>query len=138
MSDPHLDWLLNDFVHGTPDVGSTMVVSGDGLVLAASSAIDEELADRLAAVTSGLGSLASGAAEMLDAEPVRQTIVEMGGGYLFISLISAGSSLAVFASRRCDMGLVAYEMTMLAARVGHALTPDLRTAPQEPVPNRRV
>jgi uncharacterized protein len=136
MADPHLDWLINDFVRATPDVGSAMVVSGDGLVLAASTVIGEALADRLAAVTSGLVSLASGAAEMLDADPVRQTIVEMGGGYLFISSISAGSALAVFASGRCDMGLVAYEMTMLAARVGHALTPNPRSAAQQqPVPN---
>jgi predicted regulator of Ras-like GTPase activity (Roadblock/LC7/MglB family) len=136
MADPHLDWLINDFVRATPDVGSAMVVSGDGLVLAASTVIGEALADRLAAVTSGLVSLAGGAAEMLDADPVRQTIVEMGGGYLFISSISAGSALAVFASGRCDMGLVAYEMAMLAARVGHALTPNPRpAAQQQPVPN---
>jgi predicted regulator of Ras-like GTPase activity (Roadblock/LC7/MglB family) len=139
IADPHLDWLINDFVRATPDVGSAMVVSGDGLVLAASTVIDETLADRLAAVTSGLVSLASGAAEMLDADPVRQTIVEMGGGYLFINSISAGSALAVFASGRCDMGLVGYEMTMLAARVGHALTPDPRpAAEQQPVPNGKV
>jgi hypothetical protein len=61
----------------------------------------------------------------------------MGGGYLFINSVSAGSALAVFASRRCDMGLVGYEMTMLTARVGHALTPDPRSAPQ-PVPNGKA
>ena len=104
MADPHLDWLINDFIRATPDVGSAMVVSGDGLVLAASTVIDEALGDRLAAITSGLVSLASGAAEMLDADPVRQTIVEMGGGYLFISSISADSALAVFASTCTPIG----------------------------------
>ena len=136
-ADAQLSWLLDDFVRGTPDVGSAMVVSGDGLVLAASEGIGHELADRLSAAAAGLVSLAGGAAEMLAAEPVRQTIVEMASGYLFISSISTGSSLAVFAGRRCDMGMVGYEMTLLAARVGHALTPAPRPAQSEPVPNGR-
>lgn len=47
----------------------------------------------------------------------------MTGGYLFATSISEGSTLAVVAQRQCDLGLVGYEMTMLASRVGHALTP---------------
>jgi hypothetical protein len=34
----------------------------------------------------------------------------------------------VFAERACDMGMIAYEMTLLAARVGHMLTPGRRSA----------
>jgi uncharacterized protein len=33
----------------------------------------------------------------------------------------------VYAERCCDIGLVGYEMTMLASRVGHALSPAPRT-----------
>jgi hypothetical protein len=36
--------------------------------------------------------------------------------------MSEGSSVAVFTDRGCDMGMVGYEVTMLAARVGHVLT----------------
>jgi uncharacterized protein len=42
--------------------------------------------------------------------------------------ISDGSSLAVLARGDCDMGLVAYEMTLLAERAGSALTPPARGA----------
>jgi hypothetical protein len=52
----------------------------------------------------------------------------MIGGYLFATSISQDSTLAVVAQRHCDMGMVGYEMTMLASRVGHALTPALRTS----------
>ena len=38
-----------------------------------------------------------------------------------------GATLAVHADRRCDLGMVGYEMTMLANRVGHALTPGVRS-----------
>jgi predicted regulator of Ras-like GTPase activity (Roadblock/LC7/MglB family) len=123
-----LDWLLADFVRGTPGVLHALVVSGDGLQLAASDRLETGLADRLSAVTSGLVSLARGAAQLLDAEPVTQTIVEMAGRYLFVTSISEGSMLTVFAEQHCDIGMVGYEMTMLAARVGHVLTPAPRVS----------
>ena len=117
-----LDWLLADFVRGTPGVRHALVVSVDGLRLAASERVDTHLADRLSAATSGLVSLAKGTARLLEAEPVTQTIVEMGGGFLFVTSIGEGSTLAVVTDRHCDMGMVGYEVTMLAARVGHVLT----------------
>lgn len=129
-----LDWLLTDFMRGTPEVRHTLVVSGDGLPLAASDGIDAMLGDQLSAATSGLVSLAKGSAQLLGLAPVNQTIVEMTGGYLFMTSISQGSTLAVVAERQCDMGLVGYEMTMLAARVGHALTPAPRPSPDRTSP----
>ena len=121
-----LDWLLVDFIRSTAGTRHALVVSADGLRLAASQAIDEDLGDQLAAVTSGLLSLAQGVARSFDAGTVRQTIVEMAGGYLFLTSISEGSMLAVFAERSCDMGMIGYEMTLLAARVGHMLSPARR------------
>ena len=121
-----LDWLLVDFVRGTPGARHAVVVSADGLRLATSQGVGAALGDQLAAVTSGLLSLAPGVAQSFAAGPVRQTIVEMAGGYLFVTSISEGSMLAVFAERTCDMGMVGYEMTLLAARVGHLLTPGRR------------
>ena len=75
-----LDWLLVDFSRRTAGVRHGLVVSRDGLRLAASERIDTGLADQLAAITSGLVSLAQGAARAFGAEPVQQTIVEMAGG----------------------------------------------------------
>ena len=121
-----LDWLLSDFTRSVPGVRHALVVSGDGLLLAASERIDTGFADQLAAGTSGLASLARGVANSLGAGPVEQTIVEMAGGYLFITSISPHSALAVLAEPTCDMGMVGYEITMLASRVGHALSPATR------------
>jgi uncharacterized protein len=123
-----LDWLLVDFVRSTAGARHALVVSADGLRLAASQEIGEALGDQLAAVTSGLISLAQGVASSFGAGPVRQTIVEMAGGYLFVTSISEGSTLAVLAERNCDMGMIGYEMTLLATRVGHMLTPARRPA----------
>jgi uncharacterized protein len=122
-TDSGLDWLLSDFAAGTPGVRHVLVVSADGLRLAVSDGVDPYLADQICAAVSGLVSLARGTATLLETEPVNQTIVEMAGGYLFATSISLGSTLAVVTDRTADMGLVGYEMTMLASRVGHALTP---------------
>lgn len=121
-----LDWLVDDFARRIAGVTQALVVSGDGLRLAASAGVDPELADQLSAVASGLVSLTRGAAQCFRAEPVRQTIVEMGGGYLFVTAVADGSALAVFADPTCDIGMVGYEMTLLVARVGQLLTPAVR------------
>ena len=84
--------------------------------------------DQLAAAASGLLSLARGTAHLLAAGSLTQTILEMSKGYLFVSSVGPGAALAVYAESRCDIGLVGYEMTMLAARVGHALSPAPRTS----------
>jgi predicted regulator of Ras-like GTPase activity (Roadblock/LC7/MglB family) len=123
-----MDWLLVDFSRRTAGVRHSLVVTRDGLRLAASDRIDIGLADQLAAISSGLVSLAQGAARAFAAEPVQQTIVEMAGGYLFVSSISEGAVLAVFADRYCDIGMIGYEMTLLATRVGHLLSPAPRVS----------
>ncbi len=121
-----LDWLVDEFVRRVSGVEHALVVSGDGLRLAASDRLGAGLADQLAAVSSALISLTRGAARCFEAEPVRQTIVEMAGGYLFVTSIADGSALAVFAGVHCDIGMVGYEMTMLVTRMGQLLTPATR------------
>jgi uncharacterized protein len=123
---PDLDWLITSFAERIPGVNSVVVLSTDGLVLALSDRLDRDTADTLAAVTSGLASLTAGAARHMGAGNVNQVIVEMDGGYLFVTTVSEGSALAVMCGPDCDIGLIGYEMSMLVARVGQVLTPALR------------
>jgi uncharacterized protein len=122
-----LDWLLADFARETPGVVAAVVVSVDGLPLAVSASVSDTLADQLAAAASGLLSLARATAHLLAAGTLTQTILEMTEGYMFITSVSRGATVAVQAARQCDLGLVGYEMTMLAERVGRALDPGVRT-----------
>lgn len=121
-----LDWLLVGFARETPGVTAAVVVSVDGLPLAASSGVTDALADQLAAAASGLVSLARTTARLLASGDLTQTILEMTGGYLFVTSVSRGATVAVHTDRQCDLGLVGYEMTMLAERVGRALDPGIR------------
>jgi len=119
-------WLIDDFVDRVAGVAHAVVVSADGLVLCATEGLPRDRAGQLAAVSSGLVSLVAGAARVLEAGTVNQTVVEMERGYLFLMSISDGSCLAVLAAPGCEIGLVGYAMARLVERVGQQLTPELR------------
>ena len=119
-------WLVTDFSERVPGVAHAVVVSSDGLLLTASARLPMDRADQLAAVASGLVSLTQGAARCFEAGSVRETVVEMSRGVMLLMSISDGSCLAVLAAPNCDIGQVAYEMTLLVDRVGQLLTPELR------------
>jgi uncharacterized protein len=130
-----LSWLITTFVGKTSDVAHAVVVSSDGLPLAFNDGFPQERADQLAAVTSGLSSLTQGAARVFEGGPVVHTIVELERGVVLVMAVSTGASLAVLAAPSCDLGLVAYEMTLLVERVGKFLSPASRA---EPVPVRNA
>jgi uncharacterized protein len=127
-SDPgRFGWLLTNFVDRVAGVSHAVVVSSDGLLLTSSTGLPRDRADQLAAVASGMSSLTRGAARVFGAGDVLQTVVEMQLGCMLLMSIADGSCLAVLASPDCDMGLVAYEMTLLVDRAGQLLTPELRS-----------
>ncbi|HEV7451822.1 MAG TPA: roadblock/LC7 domain-containing protein, partial [Pseudonocardiaceae bacterium] len=96
-SPDHFGWLVNDFVNRVSGVAHALVVSAEGMPLAASAYLPRDRADQLAAVASGLVSLTQGAARCFDAGQVVQTVVEMERGIVLLMSISDGSSLAVLA-----------------------------------------
>ena len=122
-----LNWLLQNFVTKVPGVVDAAVVSSDGLLMAMSPGIGRAGGDQLAAVAAGLTSMTQGAARCFGGGGVNQIVVELDEGFMLFMAISDGSSFAVLATKQCDTGLVAYEMTMLARRVGAVLTPALVT-----------
>ncbi|MBO0868123.1 MAG: roadblock/LC7 domain-containing protein [Micromonosporaceae bacterium] len=124
------DWgfLLDGLCNQVPGVSHAIAVSADGLLIAASRHLPRTHADQLSAFTSGLSSLTTGAAKLMSAEPVEQTIVEMADGYLIVMAIGDGSILTVLALKDCELGQVSYEMAMLINRVGATLTPAPRNA----------
>ncbi len=125
------NWLIQDFVDRIEGVVDSVVVSSDGLLMAMSDGIGRAGGDQLAAVASGLTSLTQGAARCFGGGTVEQVIVELVGGYMLFMAVSDGSSLAVLANKDSDVGVVGYEMQMLALRMGNVLTPSLITELQQ-------
>lgn len=116
-----LDWLLDDLTRRVEYIRHALVLSNDGLVTGASSGLAREDAEHLAAVSSGLHSLARGSGRHFQAGRARQTMVEFDEALLFVTAAGEGSCLCVLSGADADVGQVAYEMTLLVNRVGEHL-----------------
>ncbi|MGH4029994.1 roadblock/LC7 domain-containing protein [Actinomycetota bacterium Odt1-20B] len=128
-----LGWLLDDLTRRMEHVQHALVLSNDGLVTGASSELKREDAEHLAAVSSGLHSLAKGSGRHFRAGNVRQTMIEFDDAVLFVTAAGDGSCLCVLSTAEADMGQVAYEMTLLVNRVGEHLGVGARHPERTPV-----
>ena len=126
--DRNLDWLVSRFVEEVSDAAHAILVSSDGLLMAASASIPADRAEQLGAVSSGLSSLAVGAARLFAGGAVLQTVVEMEQGYLMLMSVGDGSNLAVLTAESADIGQVGYEMALLVDRVGRTVQAQARVA----------
>jgi len=123
---PDFTWLINDFVHKVHGVSHALIMSSDGFPLTASDEVSGNEAEHLAAISSGLLSLASNSAALFEKGSCEQIIMRLTRGYFLFMEISSGAGLAVLTRPECDMKVVAYEMTQFVRNAGHALTPERR------------
>jgi predicted regulator of Ras-like GTPase activity (Roadblock/LC7/MglB family) len=117
---------MSRFVDDVPDAAHAILVSADGLLMASSTSIPGERAEQVAAVSSGLASLAVGAAHLFEGGSVMQTIVEMEMGFLMLMSVGDGSNLTVLTTEEADIGQVGYEMALLVDRVGRTVEAQAR------------
>jgi predicted regulator of Ras-like GTPase activity (Roadblock/LC7/MglB family) len=122
-----LNWLLDNFVQRVDQVRQAVVLSRDGLTMGASRGLGRGDAEHLAALASGVQSLARGASRTFQGGEVRQTIIEMESALLFITAAGRGTCLAVLSAADADVGLIAYEMAMMVKRVGRHLATNPRS-----------
>jgi predicted regulator of Ras-like GTPase activity (Roadblock/LC7/MglB family) len=112
-----LSWLLSGLLQRVPHTRSAVLLSSDGLVMAADG-LDKDAADHLAALSSGLHSLARSAGKRFDdGGDVRQIVTELSNSLLFVSAAGQGALLAVLAGHEADASVLGYEMTMMVKSV---------------------
>ena len=121
-----LAWLLDDLADRVEDFRKAVILSRDGLAVAASRDLSREDAEHLAALAAAVQSLARGAGERFRVGEVRQTIIELEQALLFVTAAGHGSCLAALCAANADAGLVAYEMAMLVKRAGPHLAANPR------------
>ncbi|MFI7122715.1 roadblock/LC7 domain-containing protein [Amycolatopsis sp. NPDC049868] len=123
---PSLDWLVSKFTEEVTGVTHAVLVSADGLLMAADNQLPRDRADQLSAIASGLASLATGTAALFAAGRAVQSVIELEQGYLLLMSVGDGSNFAALAEAACDIGLVGYEMTLLVDRVGKMVDAPVR------------
>lgn len=126
-----LSWLLDNLVDQVEHVQQALILSRDGLVVAASQGLSPEDSEHLSALAAGLQSLARGAGQHFRTGQVRQTIIEMDSAFLFVMAAGRGTCLAVLTGADANVGLIAYEMAMLVRRMGKYLATESRFPDQE-------
>ena len=118
-----VDWLLDELV-AKAGAQHAVLLSADGLVKAYSGGLDQDDAEAMAAVASGVQSLARSAGERFGGGPVQQTIIEMRDAFLLVTVAGEGACLAVQSDIDTDVSVVAYEVNMTVSQVdGHLRTP---------------
>lgn len=123
-----LAWLLDDLSDRVADFRRAVILSRDGLLIAASKDLSREDGEHLSAVAAAVQSLAAGTGDRFAAGRVRQTIVELEQGLFFLIAAGEGSCLAALCPAQADAGTVAYEMAMLVKRA----RPHLAALPRNP------
>ncbi|MGC9670455.1 roadblock/LC7 domain-containing protein [Planosporangium sp. 12N6] len=121
----HFNWLLTRFTAEAAGVLEAIAVSSDGLLIGMSALRPRAEADRLAAITSAIISLADGASQVFDLGGANKIIIDLDDGYVLVRAINPGSAMGVLARKDVDLGGTAYEMTLFARRTGEFLTPQL-------------
>lgn len=119
-------WLVDDFVDRVHGATHALILSADGLPLAESSSVSNDEAEQLAAISSGVLSLAQNSAALFNKGSCEQIIIRLSEGYFLFMGIGSGAGLAVLTSSEAQMRVVAYEMTQFVENTGHALTPEVR------------
>ena len=126
-----LGWLLDNLVDQVEHVQQALILSRDGLMVAASQGLTPEDSEHLSALAAGIQSLARGTGRQFRGGEVRQTIIEMEFAFLFVIAAGRGTCLAVLTSAEPNVGLIAYEMAMLVRRMGKYLDAGPRFPDQE-------
>ena len=121
---PDLAWLLKGLAEEVPVIRGSVLLSSDGMVKAAHG-MDRVSSEQLAALASGLFSMARSAGTKFDnSKEVRQVVAELSQSQLFISWAGFNSVLAVLAKGEADPAVVGFEMVRLI----RAVRPFLDTA----------
>ena len=119
-------WLVNDFANSTPGVTHALIVSSDGLPLIASGNASPDMADPLAAMTSGILSLGHSIATHVGQNRCDQVMLKFPAGHFLFMGIGSLAGLAVLVADGANLGAVAHRMVQLVDSVGHVLTPQMR------------
>jgi predicted regulator of Ras-like GTPase activity (Roadblock/LC7/MglB family) len=119
-------WLLDNFATSTPGVSHALIVSSDGLPLVAAAGMSADLADPLAAMTSGILALGNNIAGKVGEPRCEQMMLKFSGGHFLFMGIGNLAGFAVLVREGANLGVVAHQMAQLVDAAGHVLTPQLR------------
>src|SRR5262245_52836058 len=76
----HLGFLLDGFCDTDPEIAHAIAVAVDGIPLAASNKVGDDVRDQLAAAASAQMSMANGISDFMKAGGVDRIVIDLHGG----------------------------------------------------------
>lgn len=124
---PELSWILDELVT-TPHARHAVLLSADGLALAASKDVGRVLADTISASTTGLQALSRNCAQFVSDQdtPWQQTMVQYRDGFVFVIAAGNGSFLVASAAMGVEVSHFSYVMADTVKRLGDAMAVEAR------------
>jgi predicted regulator of Ras-like GTPase activity (Roadblock/LC7/MglB family) len=131
-SRPQVAWILEELTT-IGNARHALLLSADGLTVAASEGCPRDLADRVAASVSGLQSLSRAGGEFVTDEGTiwQQTMVQYRDGFLFLIAAGDGAHLVVSAGRDVKIEALSYKMADIVKRLPEALAVAAREHSQQ-------
>lgn len=126
---PDRAWVLDGLVEHA-GIRAAIAVSGDGMLLVKNRALDQDDAERWAAVSAPLQSCARHGMEPLGfpTNGFEQVLVQHKQGYQLLQPFGSESYLVLITDADADLGVVATEMQATAQRLGQEMGTAARSA----------
>ncbi|QIY59037.1 roadblock/LC7 domain-containing protein [Streptomyces sp. RPA4-5] len=122
-------WLLDQLCQNTAGVRHALLLSDDGLKTARDQNLDDDRADHLSAVCTGLLSLSNGLDQAFDTGGKALSVaVDMPLVQVLVIGAGEGAILACMAEAEADTGIVATAMAQLVERIADHLSVPARSA----------
>ncbi|KAB1910629.1 roadblock/LC7 domain-containing protein [Micromonospora sp. AMSO31t] len=112
---------LDGLVDRVPGAEVAVVLSPDGLLLGRSRHVEDQVAEQVSSLVSGLYALGQAAGRVCLAGGLRQVVVQMSRSFVFVATTRGGAILTVRMGGDADVGDMAYEVALFAAQAERAL-----------------
>ncbi|MEU4244253.1 roadblock/LC7 domain-containing protein [Actinoplanes sp. NPDC026619] len=122
----HLGFLLDRFCDSDPEIAHAIAISVDGIPMAASRHINDDVRDQLAAAAVGQMSLANGMSELMNGDGVERVVTNLGQGWVLVQKPHPHVVLIVLATPNADLALIDDQLTWLGDAIGPVLDPGPR------------
>ncbi|MCW3816262.1 roadblock/LC7 domain-containing protein [Micromonospora sp. DR5-3] len=107
---------LDGLVDRVPGAEFAVILSPDGLLLARSRQVTDDMAEQISSVVSGMYSLGLAATRVCATGALRQVVMQMSRAFVFVATTRGGAILTVRMGGEADVGDMAYEVALFAAQ----------------------
>jgi uncharacterized protein len=118
-----LGFLLDRLCDANPEITHAVAISVDGIPMATSRALSDQIRDQLAAAAVGQMALANGMSELMSAGGVERVVTNLARGWVVVQKPHPRVVLIVLAVHDADLALIDDQLAWLGESIAPVLDP---------------